>query len=70
MKITPMLLLGHKRPKELVHAQNARKKGNQRPRHIITRSPNQYPNYKTSTDIKPIYKDKGSIVIFDDMLGT
>ena len=43
--------------------------GNKRPIHIITRSPNQYPNYKTSTDIKPITKYKGSIVIFDDMLG-
>ena len=42
---------------------------NQRPIHIIPRSPNQYPNYKTSTDIKPIIKYKGSIVIFDDMLG-
>ena len=40
-----------------------------RPIHIITRSPNQYPNYKTSTEIKPINKYKGSIVIFDDMLG-
>ena len=43
--------------------------GNQRPIHIITRSPNQYPNYKTSTEIKPINKYKGSVVIFDDMLG-
>ena len=43
--------------------------GNKRPIHIITRSPNQYPNYKTSTDIKPINKYKGSIVIFDDVLG-
>ena len=43
--------------------------GNKRPIHLITRSPNQYPNYKTSTDIKPINKYKGSIVIFDDMLG-
>ena len=43
--------------------------GNKRPVHIITRSPNQYPNYKTSTEIKPINKYKGSIVIFDDMLG-
>ena len=42
---------------------------NKRPIHIITRSPNQYPNYKTSTDIKPINNNKGSIVIFDDMLG-
>ena len=43
--------------------------GNKRPIHIITRSPNQYPNYKTSTDIKPINKYKGSVVVFDDMLG-
>ena len=42
---------------------------NKRPIHIITRYPNQYPNYKTSTEIKPINKYKGSIVIFDDMLG-
>ena len=45
------------------------KLGNKRPIDIITRSPNQYPNYKTSTDIKPINKYKGSIVSFDDMLG-
>ena len=43
--------------------------GNRRPIHIITRSLNQYPNYKTSTEIKPINKYKGSVVIFDDMLG-
>ena len=43
--------------------------GNKRPIHIINRSPNQYPNYKTSTEIKPINKYKGSVVIFDDMLG-
>ena len=42
---------------------------NQRPIHIITRSPKQYPNYKTSTEIKPIDKYKGSVKIFDDMLG-
>ena len=42
---------------------------NKRPIHIITRSPNQYPNYKTSTEIKPINKYIGSVVIFDDMLG-
>ena len=40
-----------------------------RPIHIITRSPNQYPNYKTVSEIKPINKYKGSVVIFDDMLG-
>ena len=43
--------------------------GNKRPIHIITRSPNQNPNYKTSTEIKPINKYKGSIVIFDDIIG-
>ena len=46
-----------------------KKIGNQRPIHIITRSPNQYPNYKTSNEIKPINKYKGSVVKFDDMLG-
>ena len=40
-----------------------KKIGDKRPIHIITRSPNQYPIYKTSTDIKPIKKYKGSIVI-------
>ena len=43
--------------------------GNKRPVHIITRSPNQYPNNKTSNEIKPINKYKGSVVLFDDMLG-
>ena len=42
---------------------------NQRPIHKITRSPNQYPNYKTSNEIKPKNKYKGSVVIFYDMLG-
>ena len=44
--------------------------GKKRPVHIITRSPNQYPDYKTSTEIKPINKYKGSVVVFDDMLGS
>ena len=43
--------------------------GNKRPIHIITRSPNQYPNHKTCNEIKPINKYKGSVVDFDDMLG-
>ena len=43
--------------------------GNKRPIHIITRSPNQYPKYKTSNEIKPIDKYKGSVIIFDDMWG-
>ena len=42
---------------------------NQRPIRIIIRSSYQYPNYKTSNEIKPINKYKGSVVIFDDMLG-
>ena len=42
---------------------------NQRPIHILTRSSNQYPIYKTSNEIKPINKNKGSVVISDDMLG-
>ena len=42
---------------------------NKRPILIKTRSPNQYPNYKTSNEIEPINKYKGSFVIFDDMLG-
>ena len=42
---------------------------NKRPIHIKTRSPNQYPIYKTSNEIKPINKYKASVVIFDDMLG-
>ena len=42
---------------------------NQRPIHIITRSPNQYPNYKTSNEVKPINKYKKSVVIFDGILG-
>ena len=43
--------------------------GNKRLIHITTRSPNQYSSYKTSDEIKPINKYKGSVVIFDDMLG-
>ena len=43
--------------------------GNRRPIQVITRSPDQYPNYKTSNGIKPINKYKGSIVVFVDILG-
>ena len=43
--------------------------GSKRPIHLITRSPNQYPIYKTSNENKPINNYKGSIVIFDDLLG-
>ena len=43
--------------------------GNKRPIFIISRSPNQYPDYKTSTEIKPMNKYKRSVVMFDDILG-
>ena len=46
-----------------------KKKDNKRPIHKITRSPNQYPKYKTNTEIKLIHKYKGLVVIFDDILG-
>ena len=42
---------------------------NKRPILIITRSPNQNPIYRTTTGIKPIDKYKGSVVVFDDLLG-
>ena len=45
------------------------KLGNKRPIHIKTRSPIQYPNYKTSTEIKRMNKNKGAVAIFHDMLG-
>ena len=45
------------------------KTGNRRPNHIITQSPNQYPDNKTSSEIKPINKYKGSVVLIDDVLG-
>ena len=35
---------------------------------IITRSPNQYPNYTTSHEIATIDESKDCVVIFDDML--
>ena len=43
--------------------------GNQRPIHKRTRSPNQYRNHKTNNEIKRVNEYKGSVVIFDDMLG-
>ena len=45
------------------------KKGDKRPIHIITRSPNQSPKFKATNEIKPTNKYKGSFVTFDDMLG-
>ena len=41
--------------------------GNKRPIHLITRSPNQYPNYKTRNKIKAKAKYNGSIVLIDNM---
>ena len=43
--------------------------GNKRLIYITIRSPNRYPSYKTSKEIKPIDKNKGSVIKFDDMLG-
>ena len=43
--------------------------GNKRPIHIKTRSPKQNSNYQTSIHFKPKDKYKGSVVIFEDMLG-
>ena len=43
--------------------------GNKRPIHIITRFPKHFPNFKLSYQIRPKNKYKGSVVIFDDMLG-
>ena len=43
--------------------------GNKGPIHIITRSPNHNPNYKTIDEIKAINEYIGSVVIFADMLG-
>ena len=42
---------------------------NKRPTHIRTRSAVQHLNYRTSNEISQIDKYKGSVVIFDDMLG-
>ena len=64
-----LLLVQETLVKRFTCSKYLKKKGNKRPIHIITRSPNQYPSYKTSTEIKSINKYKGSVVIFDDMLG-
>ena len=46
-----------------------KKEGNKRPIQIITRSPNQKTNHKTRNEIEAIDKYKGSVVVFDDMIG-
>ena len=70
MKIMPMSLLVQEALVKLLTCPRYLKKiGNKRPIHIIIRSPNQYPNIKTSNEIKPKNKYKGSVVIFDDKLG-
>ena len=38
------------------------RKGNRRPIHIITRSPNQNPKFETSNEIKPKNKYKGQLL--------
>ena len=45
------------------------KMGNKRPIHIITRSPNQYPNSETNAKFESMEKYGGSVVIFDDTFG-
>ena len=45
------------------------KKGNKRPLHIKTRSPKKYPNCETDAKIESIDKYRGSVIIFDHMLG-
>ena len=43
---------------------------NQRPiEKPITQFLNQYPKFRTSNEIKPLNKYKGSVLVFDDMLG-
>ena len=65
MKIELMLLSDPETlVKRFICLKYLKKIGDQRPIHIITRSPNQYPNYKTSNEIMPINKYKGSIVFF------
>ena len=57
MKITPMLFNGPTNlGKTYYMLRMLAKIGNQRPIHIITRSPKQYPNYKTSNEFKLINK--------------
>ena len=69
LKIMPVLLLVQESLVKPITCSNFCKIGSKRPIHIVTRSPNQYPNYKTSIEIKPINKYKGSVVMFDGMLG-
>ena len=71
LKTIVMLLLVQAMSKISYMLELVEKTGNKRPIPIITRSLNQYPNYKASLDIKPMEKIKGSgsVVNFDDMLG-
>ena len=55
-KTIPVLLCTKLNTNLAKTSQKTRKIGDKRPIHIITRSPNQYPNYKTSNEIKPINK--------------
>ena len=69
MKNTTMLFLAQETLIKPITCSKCKKIRNKRPIHIKTRSPNQYPNNTTSNEIKPKIKFKGSVVIFDDMLG-
>ena len=70
MKITPLMLLAQETMvnKTYYMLKMLENIVNERPIQIITRSPNQYPNYKTSNEIKSKDKYKISVVMFDDML--
>ena len=37
--------------------------GNKRPIHLITKSPNQYPDFEREVEIKPIESYEGTVVI-------
>ena len=69
MKIMPKLSLDQETLAKPITCSNYMKNSDKRPIHIITRSPNQYPNYKTTIEIKLINKYKGLVVIIDGMLG-
>ena len=46
------------------------KVGKNKPNHLKACYPRQYPSYKTGNEIKPLFSYKGSVVVFDDILGS
>ena len=70
MKVMPIFVLVHETLAEKYCMWKTLDKiVNKRPIFLINRSPNQNPVYKTSNEIKPINKYKGSVVFFDEKLG-